>query len=90
MDVRIVYVPPKSLGNFGGDTDNFEWPRHTADFALLRAYVGADGAPAPYAADNVPYTPRVALDKGDTVIFGQKVTAMAAILVHKSRRNDSQ
>ena len=69
MDVRIVYVPPKSLGNFGGDTDNFEWPRHTADFALLRAYVGADGAPAPYAADNVPYKPRVALDEGDTPSF---------------------
>ena len=54
-DVRIVYVPPKSLGNFGGDTDNFEWPRHTADFTLLRAYVGQDGSAAEYSPDNIPY-----------------------------------
>ena len=45
-DVRIVYTPPMALGNFGGDTDNFEWPRHVADFTLLRAYVGPDGAAA--------------------------------------------
>jgi len=58
-DVRIVYVPPKSLGNFGGDTDNFEWPRHTADFTLLRAYVpppsGEGGSWDGYHSDNVPY-----------------------------------
>jgi hypothetical protein len=57
-DVRIVYVPPKSLGNFGGDTDNFEWPRHTADFTLLRAYVPPDdntGSWDGYHPDNVPY-----------------------------------
>jgi len=57
-DVRIVYVPPKSLGNFGGDTDNFEWPRHTADFTLLRAYVppsGEGGSWDGYHPDNVPY-----------------------------------
>lgn len=56
-DVRIVYVPPKSLGNFGGDTDNFEWPRHTADFTLFRAYVGPDGKPADPSPANVPYQP---------------------------------
>ncbi|CAE7199867.1 dpp11 [Symbiodinium necroappetens] len=60
-DVRIVYVPPKSLGNFGGDTDNFEWPRHTADFTLLRAYVGPDGKAAEYSVDNVPYKPKTFL-----------------------------
>ena len=58
-DVRIVYVPPKSLGNFGGDTDNFEWPRHTADFTLLRAYVppssGEGGSWDGYHPENVPY-----------------------------------
>lgn len=54
-DVRIVYVPPISLGNFGGDTDNFEWPRHTADFTLLRAYVGPNGDAAEYSPENVPY-----------------------------------
>jgi len=56
-DVRIVYVPPMSLGKFGGDTDNFEWPRHTADFTLLRAYVGPDGQPAEPSKENVPYRP---------------------------------
>ena len=43
-DVRLFYAPPMSLGCFGGDTDNFEWPRHTADFTLLRAYVAPDGS----------------------------------------------
>ena len=56
-DVRIAYVPPRSLGGFGGDADNFEWPRHSADFALLRAYVAPDGSPADYSPDNVPYEP---------------------------------
>lgn len=56
-DVRLVYAPPMSLGCFGGDTDNFEWPRHTADFTLLRAYVAPDGSAAEFSADNVPYTP---------------------------------
>jgi len=57
-DVRIVYVPPLSLGNFGGDTDNFEWPRHTADFTLMRAYVSPSGSPAPPSPSNIPYRPR--------------------------------
>jgi hypothetical protein len=61
-DVRIVYVPPKSLGNFGGDTDNFEWPRHTADFTLLRAYVGPNGEAAEYSPDNVPYQSKARLN----------------------------
>jgi hypothetical protein len=58
-DVRIVYVPPMCLGNFGGETDNFEWPRHTADFTLLRAYVAPDGTAAQYSKDNVPFKPDV-------------------------------
>ena len=52
-DVRIVYVPPMSLGNFGGDEDNFEWPRHSADFTLLRAYCAPDGSAAEYSPGNV-------------------------------------
>lgn len=55
--VRIVYVPPHSLGNFGGDEDNFEWPRHSADFTLLRAYVAPDGSASEPSAANVPYQP---------------------------------
>jgi hypothetical protein len=60
-DVRIVYVPPEAIGNFGGETDNWMWPRHTGDFAFLRAYVGPDGAPADFARANVPYQPRTYL-----------------------------
>lgn len=58
-DVRLVYAPPGSIGNYGGEVDNWTWPRHTGDFALMRAYVGPDGKAAPYAPDNIPYTPRV-------------------------------
>jgi hypothetical protein len=58
-DIRLVYAPPSSIGNFGGEIDNWIWPRHTGDFTLMRAYVGPDGRPAPYSRDNVPYHPRV-------------------------------
>ena len=54
-DVRLVYAPSDKVGNFGGDVDNFEWPRHTGDFSFLRAYVGKDGRPADPSPDNVPY-----------------------------------
>lgn len=57
-DVRLVYAPPKSIGYFGGDPDNFEWPRHCGDFSFLRAYVGADGNPASFSKDNVPFKPK--------------------------------
>jgi hypothetical protein len=57
-DVRLVYAPPGAIGNFGGDVDNWMWPRHTGDFSFLRAYVGRDGKPAPFATDNVPYAPK--------------------------------
>jgi hypothetical protein len=57
-DVRAVYVPPRSVGEFGGETDNWVWPRHTGDFAFVRAYVAPDGSPAEYSPDNVPYTPK--------------------------------
>ena len=57
-DVRIVYAPPKNIGFFGGDPDNFEWPRHCGDFTFMRVYVGANGKPAPYAPTNVPYKPK--------------------------------
>jgi hypothetical protein len=51
----LVYAPSDKIGNYGGDVDNFEWPRHTGDFSFLRAYVGKDGRPADPSADNVPY-----------------------------------
>ncbi len=60
-DVRLVYAPPGSIGNYGGEVDNWTWPRHTGDFALMRAYVGPDGKAAKYAKENIPYAPRVFL-----------------------------
>jgi hypothetical protein len=57
-DVRLVHAPPNSIGSYGGDIDNWMWPRHTGDYAFYRAYVGADGKPAAFSPDNVPFTPR--------------------------------
>lgn len=57
-DVRLVYVPPRSIGEFGGEDDNWVWPRHTGDFSFVRAYVAPDGSPAEYSSDNVPFKPR--------------------------------
>ncbi len=57
-DVRLVYVPPRSIGEFGGETDNWMWPRHTGDFSFLRAYVAPDGSSAEYSENNVPFHPQ--------------------------------
>ncbi|NNK80344.1 MAG: S46 family peptidase [Flavobacteriales bacterium] len=57
-DVRLVGAPPSSIGKFGGDTDNWMWPRHTGDFSLLRVYADKDGNPAPYSEENVPHKPK--------------------------------
>ena len=57
-DVRLVGAPPSSIGKFGGDTDNWMWPRHTGDFSIFRIYAGPDNEPAGYSADNVPYRPK--------------------------------
>ena len=57
-DVRLVGAPPSSIGKFGGDTDNWIWPRHTGDFSVFRIYAGRDNNPAAYSPDNVPYRPR--------------------------------
>jgi len=54
-DVRLVYAPARSVGDYGGETDNWNWPRHTGDWSFYRAYVGKDGSPADYSPDNVPY-----------------------------------
>ncbi len=58
QDIRIVYAPPRDLGNFGGEIDNWMWPRHTCDFAFLRAYVSKDNIGVEYNRDNVPYQPK--------------------------------
>jgi len=77
-DVRLVGAPPSSIGKFGGDTDNWMWPRHTGDFALYRIYADKDNKPADYSADNVPYKPKKffpislkGVEKGDfTFVYG--------------------
>ncbi len=75
-DVRLVFAPPASVGEFGGDTDNWEWPRHTGDFSFLRAYVAPDGSTADYAKENIPYQPKRfiqvdphGVDEGDFVML---------------------
>ncbi len=75
-DVRLVYAPPRSIGEFGGETDNWIWPRHTGDFSFMRAYVAPDGSAAEYSEENVPYTPKKYLkvnadgvDEGDFVFI---------------------
>jgi hypothetical protein len=75
QDVRLVYGPADSIGKYGGDVDNWMWPRHTGDFAFYRAYVGPDGQPAEHSEDNVPYQPEhylkvsaAGLDEGDFVM----------------------
>jgi len=60
-DVRLVGAPPSSIGKFGGETDNWMWPRHTGDFSIFRIYAGKDNMPAEYSEDNVPYTPKKSL-----------------------------
>jgi hypothetical protein len=75
-DIRLVYVPPRSIGEFGGDNDNWVWPRHTGDFSFMRAYVAPDGSPADYSPNNVPYHPKkflkvnpAGVDEGDFVFI---------------------
>jgi len=78
LDVRLVGAPPSAIGKFGGETDNWMWPRHTGDFSLFRIYAGKDNKPASYSEDNVPYSPKKHLpislkgiEKGDfTMVFG--------------------
>ena len=77
-DVRLVGAPPSSIGKFGGDTDNWIWPRHTGDFSIFRVYAGGDNQPADYSKDNVPYRPKrhfkistEGVQEGDfTMIYG--------------------
>ncbi len=77
-DIRLVGAPPSSIGNFGKDTDNWMWPRHTGDFSMFRIYAGKDNKPAAYSPDNVPYIPKRSLsisldgvaENDFTMVFG--------------------
>lgn len=75
-DVRLVFAPPASVGNFGGEIDNWEWPRHTGDFSFMRAYTAPDGSSAEYSRENIPFEPKTFLqvqpagvDEGDFVFL---------------------
>ncbi|MDQ7917521.1 S46 family peptidase [Mesonia sp. MT50] len=83
-DVRLVGTPPKDIGKFGGDTDNWEWPRHTGDFSLFRVYADQDGNPAEYSEDNVPLNPKYHLP---TSIRGFEENDFAMILGYPGRTN---
>ncbi|MGH2664981.1 S46 family peptidase [Flavobacterium sp.] len=83
-DVRLVGTPPESLGKFGGDTDNWEWPRHTADFSMFRVYADANGNPAEYSTNNVPLQPKHYLPVN---IGGVKENDYAMILGYPGRTN---
>lgn len=83
-DVRLVGTPPNSIGKFGGDTDNWEWPRHTGDFALFRVYTDKDGNPAEYSEDNIPMKPKYHLT---TSLKGFEENDFAMILGYPGRTN---
>lgn len=96
-DVRLVFAPPASVGNFGGEADNWEWPRHTGDFSFMRAYTAPDGSSATWSAQNIPYRPKrflrvqsAGVDEGDAVFLlgypGRTARhRTASFLQHESR-----
>jgi hypothetical protein len=83
-DIRLVGTPPESIGKFGGDTDNWEWPRHTGDFSVFRVYTDKDGKPAAYSADNIPLKPKYFLNVS---IKGVKDGDFAMILGYPGSTN---
>ncbi|MBD3384109.1 hypothetical protein GF407_04200 [candidate division KSB1 bacterium] len=87
-DIRIAYAPPKDLGNFGGDIDNWMWPRHTCDFAILRAYVSEENEGKPYSKENVPYKPKSIIPIST---FGVKAGDFSFVMGYPGRtyRNDT-
>ncbi len=101
-DIRLVGAPPVAIGKFGGDTDNWVWPRHTGDFSLFRIYAGKDNKPASWSPDNVPYRPKKffpinlkGINEGDfTMVFGFPGTTQeylpsqaVRLLIEKSNPN---
>ncbi|MHC5308914.1 S46 family peptidase [Myroides sp. LJL116] len=84
QDVRLVGTPPNSIGKFGGDTDNWEWPRHTGDFSIFRVYTDKDGNPAKYSSDNIPLNPKHYLPVS---IKGIQEDDFAMILGYPGRTN---
>jgi hypothetical protein len=84
-DVRLVYAPAEGIGNFGGEVDNWRWPRHTGDVSMFRAYVNRDGAPAAYSEENVPYHPRYWLRLAKKPLKADDLVLVAGFPGHTSR-----
>ena len=84
-DVRLVYSPPLAVANFGGEADNWIWPRHSGDFSFMRAYTGPDGEPADYSEQNVPYHPAVVLE-----VAAQGVADGDPVFVVRSEEHTSE
>lgn len=89
-DVRLVYAPPQSIGNFGGESDNWVWPRHTGDFSILRAYVAPDGSAATYSEENVPYTPKKHLQVNPDGVDEEDFVFILGYPARTYRHNPSQ
>ena len=83
-DIRLVGTPPQNIGKFGGDTDNWMWPRHTCDFSMFRIYTNKDNQPADYSVDNVPYKPKSSLKVS---LDGVKEGDFAMIMGYPGRTN---
>ena len=83
-DVRLVGTPPENVGKFGGDTDNWEWPRHTGDFSVFRVYTDKDGNPAPYSPNNIPMKAKKYLN---VTLKGVQENDFAMILGYPGRTN---
>ncbi len=83
-DIRLVGAPPQSMGKFGGDTDNWMWPRHTDDFSMFRIYCDKDGKPAPYSKDNVPFKPKYHLAIS---LDGYKMNDFAMVMGYPGNTN---
>jgi hypothetical protein len=88
-DLRIVYAPPMAIGNYGGETDNWMWPRHTGDFSFLRAYVAPDGTGKEYNAENIPYHPKVWLKVATEPIKDGDMTFVIGFPGFTTRYRDS-
>lgn len=89
-DIRLVHAPAEGIGNYGGEIDNWRWPRHSGDYSFFRAYVGKDGKPADYSPDNVPYRPRHHLAVSKTPLKAGDLVMVAGYPGHTTRLRTAQ
>jgi len=89
-DIRLVHAPAEGIGNYGGEIDNWRWPRHSGDYSFFRAYVGKDGKPADYSPDNVPYRPRHHLKVASTPLKAGDLVMVAGYPGRTTRLRTAQ